>query len=69
VNSTQQKVHLKGNSVYVADVSDHDVGICSLSNDGIVSISNLNFPVDEKAHVLIGRTKRTPMWFRPAVHT
>uniref|UniRef100_K4AJI1 KIB1-4 beta-propeller domain-containing protein n=1 Tax=Setaria italica TaxID=4555 RepID=K4AJI1_SETIT len=59
---------LKGNSVYVADVGNYDVGICSLGKEGQVSITNQDFPFDEKAHLLKGWTICTPMWFRPTAH-
>ncbi|RCV18670.1 hypothetical protein SETIT_3G320900v2 [Setaria italica] len=60
--------NLKGNSIYVADVGNYDVGICSLGKEGQVSITKQDFPVDEKAHLLKGWTIRTLMWFRPTTH-
>ncbi|RCV10409.1 hypothetical protein SETIT_2G110100v2 [Setaria italica] len=54
--------------VYVADVGNFDVGICSMGKEGQVSITNQDFSVDEKAHLLQGWIIRTPMWFRPSAH-
>ena len=60
---------LKGSGVYVADVREYDVAICSLvSREGQVSITNQDFPVDKKEHLLKAWTIRTPMWFRPSAH-
>ncbi|RCV23517.1 hypothetical protein SETIT_5G012400v2 [Setaria italica] len=47
----------KCNIIYMADVGEYDVAICSL-----------DFPVDKKEHLLKAWTIRTPMWFRPSAH-
>ncbi|CAL5002428.1 unnamed protein product [Urochloa decumbens] len=56
---------LKGDSVYIADMVNFDVVICSMDNEGGVSIKRQDFPTDEMVHLLDGRSIRTPMWFRP----
>ncbi|CAL4988754.1 unnamed protein product [Urochloa decumbens] len=56
---------LKGDSVYIADMVNFNVVICSMDNEGGVSIKRQDFPTDEMVHLLDGHSIRTPMWFRP----
>ncbi|CAL4962206.1 unnamed protein product [Urochloa decumbens] len=56
---------LKANTVYVADVANNDMVMCSMKPGGGDGITKQNFPVDEAHRLVDGYSVRTPMWFRP----